>query len=122
MMFTGRHARPRPAARRDPRDRLIGVGAGVVALGPPPAAGTFAITTTPPRPPAGRLHACTPARLHAGQTALFAEMFRAEAVRRTGEARELRDMVADRLSARSSVASGRSAAGVAERPSRRGAR
>lgn len=79
------------AAWRTPEALLIGVGVGVVALAP---AGTGWIV---------RNHRDTAAaeRLRAEQTALLAEMDRAQAVtaERARMARELHDMVANHLSA-----------------------
>ncbi|BCM69502.1 MULTISPECIES: sensor histidine kinase [Streptomyces] len=81
-----------PAALwRDPQGLLIGVGVGVVALAP---AATGAVVRN-------HRDAAESARLRAEQTALLAEMDRAQAVtaERARMARELHDMVANHLSA-----------------------
>ncbi|GAA2735971.1 sensor histidine kinase [Streptomyces nogalater] len=76
---------------RDPQGLLIGLGVGVVALAP---AATGAVVR-------GHREAAEAARLRAEQTALLAEMDRAQAVaaERARVARELHDMVANHLSA-----------------------
>ncbi|MGW1160550.1 sensor histidine kinase [Streptomyces sp. NPDC002519] len=76
---------------RDPRGLLIGVGVGVVSLAP--AATGWMVR--------GHRDAAEAARLRAEQTALLAEMDRAQAVidERARVARELHDMVANHLSA-----------------------
>ncbi|MCL3997974.1 sensor histidine kinase [Streptomyces lavenduligriseus] len=75
----------------DPQGLLIGLGIGVVALAP---ATTGALVR-------GHRDAAEAARLRAEQTALLAEMDRAQAVtaERARVARELHDMVANHLSA-----------------------
>ncbi|MGW1594643.1 sensor histidine kinase [Streptomyces sp. NPDC002343] len=81
-----------PAALwRDPQGLLIGLGVGVVALAP---AATGSLVR-------GHRDAAEAARLRAEQTALLAEMDRAQAVtaERARVARELHDMVANHLSA-----------------------
>ncbi|AOR32060.1 two-component sensor histidine kinase [Streptomyces fodineus] len=81
-----------PAALwRDPQALLIGVGVGVVALAP--AATGWVVRN--------HRDAAEAARLRAEQTALLAEMDRAQAVtaERARMARELHDMVANHLSA-----------------------
>ncbi|KAB1144499.1 two-component sensor histidine kinase [Streptomyces luteolifulvus] len=81
-----------PAALwRDPQGLLIGVGVGVVALAP--AATGWVVRN--------HRDAAEAARLRAEQTALLAEMDRAQAVtaERARMARELHDMVANHLSA-----------------------
>ncbi|MEU2716917.1 histidine kinase [Streptomyces sp. NPDC007205] len=81
-----------PAALwRDPQALLIGVGIGVVALAP--AATGWVVRD--------HRDAAEAARLRAEQTALLAEMDRAQAVtaERARMARELHDMVANHLSA-----------------------
>ncbi|MFI2764429.1 sensor histidine kinase [Streptomyces echinatus] len=81
-----------PAALwRDPQGLLIGVGVGVVAFGP---AATGVLVRD-------HRDAAEAARLRAEQTALLAEMDRAQAVigERARVARELHDMVANHLSA-----------------------
>ncbi|KOX04267.1 sensor histidine kinase [Streptomyces sp. NRRL B-3648] len=81
-----------PAALwRDPQGLLIGVGIGVVALAP---AATGALVRD-------HRDAAEAARLRAEQTALLAEMDRAQAVtaERVRMARELHDMIAGHLSA-----------------------
>ncbi|MFF5469584.1 sensor histidine kinase [Streptomyces achromogenes] len=81
-----------PAALwHDPQALLIGLGIGVVALAP---ATTGALVR-------GHRDAAEAARLRAEQTALLAEMDRAQAVgaERARVARELHDMVANHLSA-----------------------
>ncbi|ANP49471.1 signal transduction histidine kinase [Streptomyces griseochromogenes] len=81
-----------PAALwRDPQGLLIGVGVGVVALAP---AGTGWVVRN-------HRDAAEAARLRAEQTALLAEMDRAQAVtaERARMARELHDMIANHLSA-----------------------
>ncbi|GGZ92170.1 sensor histidine kinase [Streptomyces echinoruber] len=81
-----------PAALwRDPQGLLIGVGVGVVAFAP---AATGALVRN-------HRDAAEAARLRAEQTALLAEMDRAQAVtaERARVARELHDMVANHLSA-----------------------
>ncbi|MGW4514973.1 sensor histidine kinase [Streptomyces sp. NPDC004393] len=76
---------------RDPRGLLIGVGVGVVTLAP--AATGWVVRD--------HRDAAEAARLRAEQTALLAEMDRAQAVvdERARVARELHDMVANHLSA-----------------------
>ncbi|MEV6114861.1 histidine kinase [Streptomyces sp. NPDC052109] len=76
---------------RDPQALLIGVGVGVVALAP--AATGWVVRN--------HRDAAEAARLRAEQTALLAEMDRAQAVtaERARMARELHDMVANHLSA-----------------------
>ncbi|MER6030780.1 histidine kinase [Streptomyces sp. NPDC001851] len=81
-----------PAALwRDPKGLLIGVGIGVIALAP--AATGWVVRD--------HREAAEAARLRAEQTALLAEMDRAQAVtaERARMARELHDMVANHLSA-----------------------
>ncbi|MGW3145686.1 histidine kinase [Streptomyces sp. NPDC001177] len=81
-----------PAALwRDPKGLLIGVGVGVVALAP--AATGWVVRD--------HRDAAEAARLRAEQTALLAEMDRAQAVtaERARVARELHDLVANHLSA-----------------------
>ncbi|MGW1164849.1 sensor histidine kinase [Streptomyces sp. NPDC002550] len=79
------------AVWRDPAALLIGVGVGVVALAP--AATGWVVRN--------HRDAAEAARLRAEQTALLAEMDRAQAVtaERARMARELHDMVANHLSA-----------------------
>ncbi|MGW5326751.1 sensor histidine kinase [Streptomyces sp. NPDC004014] len=81
-----------PAALwRDPQGLLIGVGVGVVAFAP---ASTGWVVRN-------HRDAAEAARLRAGQTALLAEMDRAQAVtaERARMARELHDLIANHLSA-----------------------
>ncbi|MFI2431028.1 sensor histidine kinase [Streptomyces sp. NPDC018693] len=76
---------------RNPQALFVGLGAGIVSFGP---AATGALVRN-------HRDAAEAARLHAEQTALLAEMDRAQAVtaERARMARELHDMVANHLSA-----------------------